>query len=207
MCFVEDIRDLISVDDVMQDEELHMGPNGGLIYCMEWVLLTVCLSLIVYLVLPGFLLAPMLLSSFVAVMWFFIVFLSVSLSEQLSENFCGTSSRWYEEQLVTASPTKYCSLSVCVSVCLSTCISQKPHVQISQNFVCKCCVWPWLGSVMTMRYVTCTLILWMTSGLHIIEWIFQRIMRWLTLAGFGRCLCNCTLLMWEQAVSHDSLQL
>ena len=30
-----DIRDLISVEDVM--EELGYGPNGGLIYCMEWV--------------------------------------------------------------------------------------------------------------------------------------------------------------------------
>ncbi|BAF12988.2 Os03g0714400 [Oryza sativa Japonica Group] len=28
-----DIRELISLDDVM--EELGMGPNGGLIYCME----------------------------------------------------------------------------------------------------------------------------------------------------------------------------
>jgi len=31
-----DIRDLISVTDVMEDEELHMGPNGGLIFCMEY---------------------------------------------------------------------------------------------------------------------------------------------------------------------------
>ena len=29
-----DIRELISLDDVM--EELGMGPNGGLIYCMEY---------------------------------------------------------------------------------------------------------------------------------------------------------------------------
>jgi GPN-loop GTPase len=28
-----DIRDLISVEDVM--EELGYGPNGGLVYCME----------------------------------------------------------------------------------------------------------------------------------------------------------------------------
>jgi len=28
-----DIRELISVEDVM--EELDLGPNGGLIYCME----------------------------------------------------------------------------------------------------------------------------------------------------------------------------
>jgi len=31
-----DIRDLISLDDVM--EELGYGPNGGLIYCMEFLL-------------------------------------------------------------------------------------------------------------------------------------------------------------------------
>jgi GTPase SAR1 family protein len=31
-----DIRDLISVDDVMDDESLHLGPNGGLVYCMEY---------------------------------------------------------------------------------------------------------------------------------------------------------------------------
>jgi hypothetical protein len=30
-----DIRDLICVDDVMEDEDLHMGPNGGLVFCME----------------------------------------------------------------------------------------------------------------------------------------------------------------------------
>lgn len=32
-----DIRELISLDDVM--EELGLGPNGGLIYCMEYVLM------------------------------------------------------------------------------------------------------------------------------------------------------------------------
>lgn len=31
-----DIRDLINLEDVM--EELEFGPNGGLIYCFEWVL-------------------------------------------------------------------------------------------------------------------------------------------------------------------------
>lgn len=30
-----DIRDLISLDDVM--EEMGLGPNGGLIYCFECV--------------------------------------------------------------------------------------------------------------------------------------------------------------------------
>ncbi|TPP64146.1 Ribosomal RNA methyltransferase [Fasciola gigantica] len=32
-----DIRDLIHVDDVMQDESIHLGPNGGLIFCMEYL--------------------------------------------------------------------------------------------------------------------------------------------------------------------------
>ena len=31
-----DIRDLISVDDVM--EELNLGPNGALVYCMEYLM-------------------------------------------------------------------------------------------------------------------------------------------------------------------------
>lgn len=30
-----DVRELISVDDVM--EELKLGPNGGLVYCMEYL--------------------------------------------------------------------------------------------------------------------------------------------------------------------------
>ncbi|KAL5970016.1 GPN-loop GTPase 3, partial [Taenia solium] len=32
-----DIRDLIQVDDTMQDDELGLGPNGGLIFCMEYL--------------------------------------------------------------------------------------------------------------------------------------------------------------------------
>jgi GPN-loop GTPase len=32
---VYDVRDLIQLSDVMEDEELQLGPNGGLIYCME----------------------------------------------------------------------------------------------------------------------------------------------------------------------------
>lgn len=32
-----DIRDLISLDDVTDDAELHFGPNGGLVYCMEYL--------------------------------------------------------------------------------------------------------------------------------------------------------------------------
>ena len=31
-----DIRDLITLEDVM--EEMHLGPNGGLIYCFEFLL-------------------------------------------------------------------------------------------------------------------------------------------------------------------------
>jgi len=31
-----DIRDLISVDDAMEAEDLHFGPNGGLLFCMEY---------------------------------------------------------------------------------------------------------------------------------------------------------------------------
>lgn len=32
-----DVRELISVGDVMEDEELALGPNGALIYCMEYL--------------------------------------------------------------------------------------------------------------------------------------------------------------------------
>jgi hypothetical protein len=38
-----DIRELISLDDVM--EELGMGPNGGLIYCMEYPVLSLLILL------------------------------------------------------------------------------------------------------------------------------------------------------------------
>nr|XP_039260373.1 GPN-loop GTPase 3-like [Styela clava] len=31
-----DIRELIHLDDVMEDEELRFGPNGGLVFCMEY---------------------------------------------------------------------------------------------------------------------------------------------------------------------------
>ncbi|KER32769.1 hypothetical protein T265_01252 [Opisthorchis viverrini] len=34
---IADIRDLIHVDDVMQDSDIHLGPNGGLIFCMEYL--------------------------------------------------------------------------------------------------------------------------------------------------------------------------
>lgn len=30
-----DIRELIHVDDAMEDDEMQFGPNGGLIFCME----------------------------------------------------------------------------------------------------------------------------------------------------------------------------
>ena len=30
-----DIRELIHVDDTMEDPDLKFGPNGGLVYCME----------------------------------------------------------------------------------------------------------------------------------------------------------------------------
>ena len=45
MCssLLPDIRDLVSLEDVM--EELELGPNGGLVYCMEYPLKRVlCLS-------------------------------------------------------------------------------------------------------------------------------------------------------------------
>ncbi|XP_015607786.1 GPN-loop GTPase 3 [Cephus cinctus] len=32
-----DIRELIHVDDAMEDDELKFGPNGGLIFCMEYL--------------------------------------------------------------------------------------------------------------------------------------------------------------------------
>jgi len=32
-----DVRDLISVEDVMEDKKLALGPNGALIYCMEYL--------------------------------------------------------------------------------------------------------------------------------------------------------------------------
>lgn len=33
---VSDIRELIQVDDVMEDHSLRFGPNGGLVFCMEY---------------------------------------------------------------------------------------------------------------------------------------------------------------------------
>lgn len=39
LCFffvLSDIRELIQVDDVMEDDSLRFGPNGGLVFCMEY---------------------------------------------------------------------------------------------------------------------------------------------------------------------------
>lgn len=33
-----DIRDLIQLDDAMSDEDLHYGPNGGLVFCLEYLI-------------------------------------------------------------------------------------------------------------------------------------------------------------------------
>ena len=33
-----DVRDLISVEDVMEDEEIKLGPNGGLVFCWEYLM-------------------------------------------------------------------------------------------------------------------------------------------------------------------------
>lgn len=35
---VFDVRELIKVDQVMEDEELKLGPNGGLVYAMEYLM-------------------------------------------------------------------------------------------------------------------------------------------------------------------------
>ena len=33
-----DVRELIEIDDAMDDQALRFGPNGGLIFCMEYVI-------------------------------------------------------------------------------------------------------------------------------------------------------------------------
>ncbi|XP_037091627.1 GPN-loop GTPase 3-like [Pollicipes pollicipes] len=33
-----DVRDLIQLDDAMGDQELHFGPNGGLVFCIEYLM-------------------------------------------------------------------------------------------------------------------------------------------------------------------------
>ena len=30
-----DVRELIAIEDVMEDEDLKLGPNGGLVFCLE----------------------------------------------------------------------------------------------------------------------------------------------------------------------------
>lgn len=35
---IVDIRDLIQLDDAMEDEEFHFGPNGGLVFCIEYLI-------------------------------------------------------------------------------------------------------------------------------------------------------------------------
>lgn len=35
---IVDIRDLIQLDDAMEDEEYHYGPNGGLVFCIEYLI-------------------------------------------------------------------------------------------------------------------------------------------------------------------------
>jgi len=39
-----DIRDLIEIDDAMDDQALRFGPNGGLIFCMEYDRIAFCLK-------------------------------------------------------------------------------------------------------------------------------------------------------------------
>ena len=33
-----DVRDLIQVEDVMEDDQLKLGPNGSLVFCWEFLL-------------------------------------------------------------------------------------------------------------------------------------------------------------------------
>lgn len=34
---IVNIKDLICVQDTMADEELHFGPNGSLVFCIEYL--------------------------------------------------------------------------------------------------------------------------------------------------------------------------
>ncbi|KAH9525748.1 GPN-loop GTPase 3 [Bulinus truncatus] len=34
---LSDIRELINIEDAMEDSSLHFGPNGGLVFCMEYL--------------------------------------------------------------------------------------------------------------------------------------------------------------------------
>ena len=31
----KDVRELVELEDVMEAEDLRLGPNGGLVFCME----------------------------------------------------------------------------------------------------------------------------------------------------------------------------
>ena len=35
--FIADIRELVSVEDVLTDEDMNLGPNGALVFCMEYL--------------------------------------------------------------------------------------------------------------------------------------------------------------------------
>ena len=34
-CGFIDVRELVELEDVMEAEDLKLGPNGGLVFCME----------------------------------------------------------------------------------------------------------------------------------------------------------------------------
>lgn len=34
-CGLIDVRELVELEDVMEAEDLKLGPNGGLVFCME----------------------------------------------------------------------------------------------------------------------------------------------------------------------------
>ena len=34
-CWFVDVRELVELDDVMEAADLQLGPNGGLVFCME----------------------------------------------------------------------------------------------------------------------------------------------------------------------------
>uniref|UniRef100_T1H4K4 GPN-loop GTPase 3 n=1 Tax=Megaselia scalaris TaxID=36166 RepID=T1H4K4_MEGSC len=35
---IVDIRDLIHLDDCMEDDDIKLGPNGGLVFCLEYLI-------------------------------------------------------------------------------------------------------------------------------------------------------------------------
>ena len=34
---IVDVKDLICVQDAMENEEMHFGPNGSLVFCIEYL--------------------------------------------------------------------------------------------------------------------------------------------------------------------------